>query len=83
MFSTLLIVAGLLFDKSPNPADGMPIVQSIRHLTENQTGQVENYGAIMLFNRDLKKTSKTSSLLAIRFPWLRFFNTEFETALIK
>ena len=55
MFSTLLIVAGLLFDKSPNPADGMPIVQSIRHLTENQTGQVENYGAIMLFNRDLKK----------------------------
>ena len=55
MFSTLLIVAGLLFDQSPNPADGMPIVQSIRHLTENQTGQVENYGAIMLFNRDLKK----------------------------
>ena len=50
MFSTLLIVAGLLFDKSPNPADGMPIVQSIRLLIENQTVLIENYGAIMLFN---------------------------------
>ena len=49
MFSTLLIVAGILSDES---LDGMPVVQSIRHLVENQTGQVENYGAIMSINWD-------------------------------
>ena len=54
MFSTLLIVAGILSDKS---LDGMPVDQSIRHLVENQTGQVENYGATMSFNWDYKKKS--------------------------
>ena len=55
MFSTLLIVAGILSDKS---LDGMPVDQSIRHSVENQTGQVENYGAIMSFNWDYKKKVK-------------------------
>ena len=45
MFSKLLIIVGLLSDKSPDPADGLPIVQKIRHAV-----LVEYYGSMMSFN---------------------------------
>ena len=45
MISKLLIIVGLLSDKSPDPADGLPIVQKIRHAV-----LVEYYGSMMSFN---------------------------------
>ena len=45
MISKLLIIVGLLSDKSPDPADGLPIVQKIRHAV-----LVEYCGAMMSFN---------------------------------
>ena len=45
MISKLLIIVGLLSDKSPDPADGLPIVQKIRHAV-----LVEYYGTMMSFN---------------------------------
>ena len=45
MFSKLLILVVFLSDKSPDPADGLPIVQKIRHAV-----LVEYYGTMMSFN---------------------------------
>ena len=45
MFSKLLIIVVFLSDKSPDPADGLPIVQKIRHAV-----LVEYYGTMMSFN---------------------------------